>query len=69
MNGGMPFSEGVLLCFNGIKRAVRQTQFRQSLVISCSRLRGEYPAFRDTLIVRGVILITAKEGVRLRCFQ
>jgi hypothetical protein len=38
--------------FIGVTRAVRKTQFCQSLVISCSRMRGEYPVFRDTLIVR-----------------
>jgi hypothetical protein len=38
--------------FIGVTRDVTQTQFCQSLVISCSRMKGKNPAFRDTLIVR-----------------
>nr|RBP02408.1 hypothetical protein DET59_11575 [Rossellomorea aquimaris] len=43
---------GVLLYFYCGYEGLRKTQFCQSLVISCSRMRGEYAGFRDTLIVR-----------------
>lgn len=46
------FLDGVLLIFYWGYEGLGQTQFCQSLVISCSRMRGEYPAFHDTLIVR-----------------
>jgi hypothetical protein len=46
------FLPGVLLYFYSGYDGIRKTQFCQSLVISCSRMRGEYAGFRDTLIVR-----------------